>query len=87
MKAVRCSWAKRNWIAKTHRVQDGNIWTSTGVTAGIDATLVWVADEYREELAVELATSMKFTRAASPSDEPFLGRLQVRRCSRAGLTW
>lgn len=62
---------KVNWVAEACWIRDGNIWTSSGVTAGIDATLAWVADEYGEALAVELANSMEFTRAASPSDDPF----------------
>jgi transcriptional regulator GlxA family with amidase domain len=62
---------KVNWVAKARWVRDGNIWTSSGVTAGIDATLAWVEDEYGEALAVELANIMEFTRAESPSHDPF----------------
>lgn len=62
---------KVNWVAKARWVRDGNIWTSSGVSAGIDATLAWVADEFGEEMAIELANVMEFTRAESPSHDPF----------------
>ena len=51
-------------------VRDGNIWTSSGITAGIDATLAWVVNEYDDELTVELATIMEFTRARSFLHDP-----------------
>ncbi|RAO72083.1 uncharacterized protein BHQ10_008095 [Talaromyces amestolkiae] len=62
---------KVNWVAKARWVRDGNIWTSSGVTAGIDVTLAWVANEYGDELSVELANIMEFTRAESSLHDPF----------------
>jgi transcriptional regulator GlxA family with amidase domain len=62
---------KVNWIAKARWVRDGNIWTSSGVSAGIDAMLAWVADEFGESLATDIANDMEFTRAESSSHDPF----------------
>ncbi|KAK7222196.1 hypothetical protein V2G26_010199 [Clonostachys chloroleuca] len=62
---------KVNWVAKARWVRDGNIWTSSGVSAGIDATLAWVASEYGEEFANNIANGMEFTRASSSTDDPF----------------
>jgi hypothetical protein len=62
---------KVNCVAKARWVRDGNIWTSSGVSAGIDATLAWVVDDFGEEMAIELANIMEFTRAESPWHDPF----------------
>lgn len=39
-------------------VQAGNIWTSAGVTAGIDLALAFVEEDFGRELALEVATEM-----------------------------
>lgn len=62
---------KVNCIAKARWARDEIIWTSSSVTAGIDAMLAWVADEYGEGLPAELANSMEFTRAESSLDDSF----------------
>ena len=62
---------KVNWVAKARWVHDGKIWTASGVSAGIDATLAWVAAEYGEALATAIANDMEFTRAVSSSHDPF----------------
>lgn len=62
---------KVNWVAKARWVRDGNVWTSSGVSAGIDATLAWVAVEFGEAMATNIANDMEFTRAASSSHDPF----------------
>lgn len=62
---------KVNWVAKARWVRDGNIWTSSGVSAGIDAMLAWVAAEFGEALAVDLANIMEFSRAITPTQDPF----------------
>lgn len=62
---------KVNWVAKARWVRDGNVWTSSGVSAGIDVALAWIEAEYGEELATTLANEIEFTRAASSSEDPF----------------
>lgn len=62
---------KVHWIAKARWVRDGKFWTSSGVSAGIDATLAWIADEYGEAMANELGEAIEFIRASSSSDDPF----------------
>jgi len=39
-------------------VQAGNIWTSAGVTAGIDLALAFVEEDFGRELALDVATEM-----------------------------
>ena len=60
-----------NWVARARWIRDGKVWTSSGVSAGIDATLAWVAAEFGEALATDIANDMEFTRAISPSHDPF----------------
>lgn len=62
---------KVEWVAKARWVQDGNFWTSSGVSAGIDVTLAWVASAFGEQVAADIANSMEFTRAPSSTDDPF----------------
>ncbi len=62
---------KTDWVARARWVRDGDIWTSSGVSAGIDVTLAWVASVFGEELASKFANGMEFIRAPSSSDDPF----------------
>ncbi|KAH8673369.1 DJ-1/PfpI family protein [Xylariales sp. PMI_506] len=62
---------RTHWIAKARWVQDGNTWTSSGVSAGIDVTLAWVASVFGDQLADSIADGMEFIRAPSSSDDPF----------------
>lgn len=39
-------------------VRDGSIWTSAGVTAGIDLTLALIADDYGQKIAIETARQL-----------------------------
>lgn len=52
-------------------MRDGNIWTSSGVCAGIDAALAWVESEFGAAKALEIADMMEFERAVSEGDDPF----------------
>ena len=45
-------------------VQDGNIWSSAGITAGIDLALAMIADEFGEEIAQ--ATARQLVRLSPP---------------------
>lgn len=37
---------KTHWIKKARWVEDGNVWTAAGVSAGIDMTLAWMDTVY-----------------------------------------
>ncbi|KAL2757515.1 hypothetical protein ACRALDRAFT_2099926 [Sodiomyces alcalophilus JCM 7366] len=60
-----------NWIARARWVVDGNVWTSSGVSAGIDATLAWVGAVFGEEYAETLAIGIEHERVTDPSSDPF----------------
>ncbi|KDQ31674.1 hypothetical protein PLEOSDRAFT_1035376 [Pleurotus ostreatus PC15] len=71
------AWAGRpvnnsvNWITHARWVVDDNIWTSSGVSAGIDATLAFVEEIYGEELATDVANSMEYERHTNATWDPF----------------
>jgi transcriptional regulator GlxA family with amidase domain len=65
---------RTHWIAKARWVQDGNVWTSSGVSAGIDATLSWIASVYGDEYAEEMADMTEFVRSKGESDDPFAAK-------------
>lgn len=66
------SWGPRtNWIAQARWVQDGTVWTSAGVSAGMDVTLAWIGSIYGETKADEVARLMEYTRVRDSSDDPF----------------
>jgi transcriptional regulator GlxA family with amidase domain len=59
------------WVRQARWVQDGNIWTSSGISAGIDVTFAWIEAVYGAEDAQTIADRMEYTRVTSPDDDPF----------------
>lgn len=60
-----------NWQRKARWVNDGNIWTSSGVSAGIDMMLAYVSDQYGDDAAEYIAKDMEYVRNYDPSNDPF----------------
>ncbi|KAL4920204.1 class I glutamine amidotransferase-like protein [Aspergillus aurantiobrunneus] len=60
-----------DWVAKARWVVDGNIWTSSGVSAGIDVTLAWMEAVYGEEIATNIANWTEYRRSEEASEDPF----------------
>ncbi|KAH8689050.1 ThiJ/PfpI family protein [Talaromyces proteolyticus] len=66
------TWREQvNWIRKARWVDDGNIWTSSGISAGIDMMLAFIGHIYDEELATTLADRLEYVRSGSWDDDPF----------------
>ncbi|KAJ8114109.1 hypothetical protein OPT61_g3929 [Boeremia exigua] len=59
------------WIPSARWVEDGNIFTSSGISAGIDVTMAWVGKVYGEEVANYLSYSMEYERWTDPHKDPF----------------
>lgn len=59
------------WQHVARWVADGNIWSSSGVSAGMDLTLAWVGHLAGEEVADYVAMSQEYTRAKNSTDDPF----------------
>jgi transcriptional regulator GlxA family with amidase domain len=62
---------KVKWVGKARWTQDGNVWTSSGVSAGIDVTLAFIAHVYGEKTAVEIANSMEYDWHRDSHWDPF----------------
>lgn len=60
-----------NWVRQARWVVDGNIWTSSGISAGIDLMFAFVADQYGEEVAKRLADGAEYVRNPNANDDPF----------------
>lgn len=59
------------WITHARWVTDGNIWTSSGVTAGIDALFAWIEAVYGNATATGVANSLEYERHLNSSWDPF----------------
>ncbi|KDQ14439.1 hypothetical protein BOTBODRAFT_132252 [Botryobasidium botryosum FD-172 SS1] len=59
------------WVPVARWVEDGNIWTSSGISAGMDATFAWVSAVYGEAVAADTANGLEYERHTDPSWDPF----------------
>ncbi|KAJ7582155.1 class I glutamine amidotransferase-like protein [Mycena floridula] len=60
-----------NWVAHARWVVDGNIWSSSGIAAGIDAMLAFVETFYGAEIVEEITNGLEYERHRDPSWDPF----------------
>lgn len=69
------SWTNQfsdvKWVKKARWIRDGNIYTSSGVSAGIDMTLGFVADLLGYELAKEQSRHIEYEWHEDSSWDPF----------------
>ncbi|OBR11952.1 DJ-1/PfpI family protein [Colletotrichum higginsianum IMI 349063] len=80
----KASWAstivhgpRTEWVAKARWVVDGNVWSSSGVSAGIDATLAFVEAVYGAENATYVADMMEYDWHRDSTWDPFAERFNV----------
>ncbi|KAI0172506.1 class I glutamine amidotransferase-like protein [Hypoxylon sp. FL1284] len=59
------------WVPRARWVTDGNVWTSSGISAGIDMMYAFVADQFGEDVAKELADAAEYVRNTDPDVDPF----------------
>jgi transcriptional regulator GlxA family with amidase domain len=52
-------------------VVDGNIWTSSGISAGIDMMYAFIADQYGQEIADDTAKGSEYVRNTDSDADPF----------------
>ncbi|KAF8995484.1 class I glutamine amidotransferase-like protein [Cyathus striatus] len=60
-----------DWVARARWVQDGNTWTSSGVSAGIDVIFAFIASVHGETVATDIANVMEYERHLDPNWDPF----------------
>jgi transcriptional regulator GlxA family with amidase domain len=59
------------WVTHARWVVDGYIWTSSGVSAGIDVIFAFMAEEYGEEVAGMIANFLEYERHLDSRWDPF----------------
>lgn len=62
-----------DWVRRARWVVDGNVWTSSGVSAGIDMMYAFVAAQYGDGVAADLAREAEYVRNTDPGNDPFAG--------------
>ncbi|OAL01406.1 class I glutamine amidotransferase-like protein [Phaeosphaeriaceae sp. SRC1lsM3a] len=67
--------ANTTWVTSARWVEDYSseppVWSSSGVTSGIDLMLHWVEQIYNKENATNIARNMEHVRISDPSYDPF----------------
>ena len=62
---------KVKWNPVARWVIDGNIWTTSGVSAGIDGLLAWIEAVYGHATATQITNFMEYERHLNSNDDPF----------------
>jgi transcriptional regulator GlxA family with amidase domain len=62
---------KVDWVAHARWTIDGKIWTSSGVSAGLDLTYAFISTVFNEELATKAANIIEYVPHKDPNDDPF----------------
>lgn len=62
-----------DWQHKARWVEDGNLITSSGVSAGIDMSLAVIARIWGEEMAKGIADGTEYVWSRDPNNDPFAG--------------
>ncbi|GAB9475636.1 Thij/pfpi family protein [Globisporangium polare] len=60
-----------NWQRRARWVVDGNLWTSSGIAAGIDLGRAFVAHLYNETVAARITQVLEIIPNTDPSNDPF----------------
>ena len=59
------------WVNKARWINDGNIYTSSGVSAGIDMTLGFISDLLGYEVAKKQSIEIEYDWKEDPLWDPF----------------
>ncbi len=62
---------KTHWIAKARWVESNRVWTTSGVTAGLDGMIALVSRIYDEETAQRVCDVIEHVRVKDSDDDPF----------------
>lgn len=66
-------------------VREGRVWTSAGVTAGIDLALAFVEEDFGRKLALEVATEMVVYLKRPGGQSQFSSHLRAEQTARPGI--
>ncbi len=59
------------WVPEARWVEDGPLFTSSGVSAGIDMALAVIASLYGEDKAMDIANYTEYVWNKNPDEDPF----------------
>ncbi|KAF2830007.1 class I glutamine amidotransferase-like protein [Ophiobolus disseminans] len=59
------------WVPTARWVQDGNVWTTSGINAGIDGAFAWVSHVYGDDVSDYMAKSLEHNRQTDAHNDPF----------------
>lgn len=62
---------KIHWIAQARWVESWKCWTTSGVSAGIDGMVAFIAKVWGEETAENCCRGMEYSCVHSSTDDPF----------------
>jgi transcriptional regulator GlxA family with amidase domain len=65
------------WVSEARWVEDGSVFTSSGVSAGMDMSLAVIASLFGEEKANEIANYTEYVWNKDPDEDPFHQYLNV----------
>ncbi|KAI5918950.1 DJ-1/PfpI family protein [Camillea tinctor] len=74
--AVTAMGPRTRWVSPARWVVDGNIWSSSGVTAGLDLVFAWIGEVWGPEWADRVAGVEEYVPRAQDFD-PFAARYNV----------
>ena len=59
------------WVSEARWVEDGSVFTSSGVSAGMDMSLAVIASLFGEDKAMEIANYTEYVWNKDPDEDPF----------------
>ncbi|KAF7561029.1 hypothetical protein G7046_g3109 [Stylonectria norvegica] len=68
---VKTQGPKVRWVLEARWVTCDNIWTSSGISAGLDMMYAFVESQYGEEVAEDIAIASEYSRSKDPKVDPF----------------
>ncbi|KAF4995486.1 hypothetical protein FGRMN_5107 [Fusarium graminum] len=68
---VESQGPKVKWARNARWVVDDNIWTASGITAGMDMIYAFIAEQYGQETADDVADASEYVRNTDARSDPF----------------
>lgn len=64
---------KTHWIAEARWVEAGNVWTTSGVSAGTDGMIAMLSKIFHNhsDIMNQVVTSMEYSRVTDPDNDPY----------------
>ena len=59
------------WVPTARWVQDGNIWSTSGIASGIDGSYAWVSHVYGDPVSDYMSKSLEYERQTDEHHDPF----------------